>query len=149
MANDIFNYNRNVTPEAIFSADMATLTIMGKSSDGALIQNWQLSYQQNIDQIFELGSSNVYWVRGRPQGQGAIGTMVRGSVSDWPSEMYDVCSGGATMAITAAPGLCEGSDATFSLSLTGVIVSGVNVQSQVGAKGISSNQTLRFSSLSW
>ena len=76
MADDVFG--RGASPfGGAFSADYSTMQFSaypGKS--GALIQNLQVNYQQQVNQIFEIGSPYRYYVVGRTSGTLAFGRIV-------------------------------------------------------------------------
>lgn len=116
---DIYGYKRNPTPEGVFSAEESILTFGGGSSVdlsqniGYLVQNWNVSYQQQVQEIFEIGSSALYWMKGRPQGQGMLARVIGGKGADsptsvklFPQNAYDLCDGGALMVISAKSGAC-------------------------------------------
>lgn len=74
-------YSRNTdTFGGAFAADQAALTfpaITGPAGPegavaGLLVQNINVSYQQNVTRLFEVGSPQIYYVGGRTAGQGAM-----------------------------------------------------------------------------
>jgi len=80
MANrDIFG-SRSATFGGAFSADDAFIQFPVKDSSGRataaeiplLLQNASFNYQQEITRLYELTSSNIYYVRGRSQGTGQL-----------------------------------------------------------------------------
>lgn len=73
MAQDI--YGRDVDLGDPISADAARITIPN-CSDGLLVQSLQVNYQQDVTRLYELGSPKIYFVRGRSQGQVAMGKIV-------------------------------------------------------------------------
>lgn len=150
---DIFGYNRT-KPQTVFSNDNAALDIEGKGT-GYMIQQWSIGYQQNVQEIFELGSSNLYWVRGQPQGQGTFGRIIGGAggsdVKFLPREAFDVCNGGVAMTITMGVGSCGGEDAgaaVVSLGLDGVIVTSFGFNASVQDMMIRQSVQIKFASLS-
>lgn len=75
VGDDIFG--RKASPlEGAFSADSSTVTIAGINGAKSLVQNLQISYQQQVNQIYEVGSANRYYVVGRTNGTIAIGRVV-------------------------------------------------------------------------
>jgi hypothetical protein len=130
--SDVYGYKRNPKPRGVFSNEDSKL-VFGSTgsvdSGGYLVQQWQVNYRQQVQEMFEIGSNALYWVKGRPQGQGtlqrAIGDI--GSSVDrmlfFPAEAYDLCKGGASLTLTAAGGACEGTTATpVSITMDGVAV---------------------------
>jgi len=147
MANDIYGYARAGTAEAAFSSELSELTF-GTATNGAgikgmLVQDWNIQYQQQVQEVFELGSQNLYWVKGRPQGNGTISRVIgsvgaAGGGSMFPAEAYDICDGGTTFNIEAATGICTaGGTATQTgisakYVLSGVLVTSVGFGANVG-----------------
>ena len=152
---DIFGYQRNPKPRGVFSTENSLLTFggtnvgsggNGSAAIGYLVQNWQTDYQQNVQEIFEIGTNALYWAKGRPQGAGSVGRIVGMTEAIagnpgvfFPAEAYDICKGGARVEITAAGGHCAGVEAGFGLpggkqvtiAMDGVIVTGIGFTMQV------------------
>ena len=155
---DLFGYNRNPKPQGVFSSSESFLKFgsAGGSSGtisnllGALIQSWNVTYQNNVTEVFELGSSAIYWMKGRPTGQGSIGRIIGfRSVKLFPDEAYDACLGGVTMEIQASPGVCPNFQAsTVDISLGGAIVVSIGFDASVGDTRINENIAFRFATLS-
>ena len=148
MGQDIFNHNRNAKAKAIASSEETVLTL-GGSTEGYLIQNWRLSYQQTVQEIFELGSSNIYWVKGRPSGGGEIGRIIGANDTGGdllPAEAYDACSGGVQATFQLNTSGCGNSQST-TLGIGGMLVQSVSFGSSVGQIAIQEGLTLRFASL--
>lgn len=58
-----------------FRSDTSRLTFanLGTAQDvGTLVQSFQLGFQQAIMRLFEIGSTNFYYVAGRAQGSGSL-----------------------------------------------------------------------------
>lgn len=148
---DIFGYKRNPKPDKVFSVEDTILTMSGgKSVAGALIQNWSINYAQNVQEIFELGSSKLYWVKGRPAGQGAIGRAIGDTdIKFFTDDAYDVCAGGSTFELTAGSGVCQGQSAReVKLSLGGCVVTSLGFSMTVADTRLMEQIAWRFSSLS-
>lgn len=63
---DILGYDRTARSSGeIASSEFAAITIGTRQS---LVQNVNVSYQQQIETVLEVGDTNVYWVPGRAQG---------------------------------------------------------------------------------
>ena len=122
LGNDIFGYKRQPKPSGVFSSEDSVLIIGGGNGTdvsaqlGYLVQNWNISYAQQVQEMFELGSNTLYWAKGRPVGQGALGRVLGGQDAEgadenkagfMPKEAYDICDGGATMTLQARGGACE------------------------------------------
>jgi hypothetical protein len=132
MAKDI--YNRDQVPVGgIFSSERAIITVSGAGSlgVGALVQNISASYAQQLSEIYEIGSNFVYRQTGRPVGRLTIGRIV-GS-GEFAEALFDACTGGGTVSIQAANGLCSGANpAGLTRTMYGVIITnyGIDLSTQ-------------------
>lgn len=154
MANttDIFGYDRATKPEIVFSNDDAVLTLAGVTAPGKLIQGWNLTYRQEIQEIYEIGSSNIYWVRGHPIGQGDVNRIVGGKgASDvllFDKDAYNVCKGGREFKIDMKPGGCLGdAGTTVSLTMHGCVITQVGFSVTVQDIKINQGIQWRFAAL--
>lgn len=138
---DIFGYSRSGASD-VFVADKSRLSITGVSGVD-LIQGWQITYQQNITPIYEIGSSKLYWAKGSPIGQGQIGRIIGNTFLHMGT---DICDKGATIQITNASGSCSGG--SVSLTCTGSICTSVGFQAQAGNPTVSESVSFQFASLS-
>lgn len=161
--NDIFGYKRNAKPAGVFSSEDSKLTIGGKdmASTAYLVQNWSINYTQNVEELFEVGSNRLYWMKGRPVGQGGIGRVLGTNGADtaeagiFPKDAFDLCSGGATMVISAIGGHCatQGSGVEFKLNkgvdikMSGVVVTALGFSMAVPDVRIVENFGWRFAKL--
>jgi len=164
---DIFGYTRNPKPENVFSSSGSLLKFGASPSGGDakaedlignLIQNWNISYNNNITEIFELGSDQIYWAQGRPTGTGSIARIVGlGKTELFPKEAMNVCLGGALIQIEARPNLCpdKGGDKNAAgrkakgivLEMDGCIVTSIGFSAGVADTRINENIGFRFSTL--
>jgi len=63
---DIFGHNRTARSAGeIASSEFAAISVGGQN---ALVQNFQANYTQQVDQIFEVGDTNIHFVPGRASG---------------------------------------------------------------------------------
>ena len=160
--NDIFGYKRNPKPESVFSTEESMLTFAGGGRGGTttanmvgyLVQQWQTNYQQQVQEIFEIGTNALYWVKGRPVGQGSIGRIigekdaVAGSGRFFPDAAYDLCDGGAMVNITAESGMCEDYDAAqLNITMDGVVVTSIGFAMRVQDVMINENIGWSFAAL--
>ena len=137
---DIFGYNRGGAAD-VFVADRSRLTIVGV--DGVdLIQNWSVQYQQNIQPLYEVGSSRLFWAKSNPIGSGSIGRIVGQS---FLTMSHDICDGGTTVTITNASGSCSGGQ--VALSCVGAICTSIGFSAQAGNPTVSESLAFQFASL--
>jgi hypothetical protein len=114
--SDIFGYDRKIQGNVLASTEASKITADGAGGSAGgnavgLAQNVQLSYQQNINDIFEIGSSDLFWIGGRPSGDGTIARLVstKAGFGAIQSKMQ-LCTGGATLIISFGTA-CKGSAA--------------------------------------
>lgn len=164
---DIFGYKRNPKPEGVFSSEESILTFGTTdlaNAVGYLVQSWNVSYQQQVQEIFEIGSSALYWMKGRPQGTGGLARIIGEQAADSPSnaklfpkEAYDLCDGGALLQIRAKSGTCGNrgggsyqvqSDAKeLALSLDGCVITNIGFQVTVADTLINESVAFRFAAM--
>jgi len=128
MAADIFN-REQLNVGGVFASDKAVMTISGGTSlgKGALVQSVNVTYQQQIQQLYELGSNNVYPIVGRASGTIEVQKIV--SDKSFDKALFDACQGGATVQFAGLNGVCAG-DVGGSINVTckGVIVTSWGMQ---------------------
>lgn len=74
MSTDIFGYNRQVIEKQIVSADNVSFDLgEGKIS---LVQSATIDYEHQIQPVFEVGSSSMFFVNGQPSGVMRFATLV-------------------------------------------------------------------------
>lgn len=167
-AFDIFGYQRNPKPKAVFSSEDFLLTFGSASGGndsnqdaaGLLVQSWNIAYQQQVQEIFELGSHNIYWVKGRPSGGGALGRVVgpksaSGGARLFPAEAYNICAGGVTASLKVGSKICGVQsdnvqaevDNSFRLKLDGLVVNNIGFSTDVANTRIMEAINFRFSFL--
>jgi len=161
---DIFGYKRSGKAQGVFSSDNSFLTFSGTTNvTGYLIQNWQIQYAQQVNEIFEIGSQTMYWIKGRPQGTGQIGRLLGAKGADnegvglFPSTAFDICDGGAMLRITAVGGHCDSApkgvdggvvlDKGVSLMMDGCVVTSVGFGMTVADLRITEQYGWRFAFL--
>jgi len=157
--NDIYGYSRTAGADKAFSNEESIITISGDASNGqsieanapALVQNWTLQYANRVSELTELGSSNVYWVKGRPMGTGSLARVLGFHTWDIFGKYMDICNGGATVTIDTEPKGCEGNENKqkgVKIITRGTIVEQVAFGSAVGGVNtITNNFALRFTNM--
>lgn len=160
MGKDIFGYDRDPTAKAVFTAEGSVLTIDGHSAKGALVQNWELNYKQDVQPIYEIGSSNMYWQRGRPSGSGRLGRLIGasdagakigGGLFNPGGDAFNACKGGVKATISFGAGSCGGSGGTQNsgskVTLSGLLVGQIGFSSTVQNVNVQENIDVQFASL--
>jgi hypothetical protein len=160
---DIYGYKRNPKPSGVFSSEDSKLFIGSSGSaavEGYLIQSWNMSYSQNVEELFEIGSNRLYWAKGRPVGQGSIGRVIGAKDADtgnsafFPKEAFDICAGGATLMISAIGGHCttpgtgvEVMGKGIDITMSGVVITTIGFGMQVTDVKLAENFAWRFAHL--
>lgn len=163
MANgqDVFGYKRNPKADGVFSTEDSALLIGDANTAGQafMVQSWNVEYNQDVQELFEIGSNNLYWAKGRPVGRGAVGRIVGAMDPDkpgfgiFPGDAYDVCNGGATMKINATGGHCETGATAYKLNkglkitMSGCVVTSIGFAMTVQDVRIMENYGWRFAHL--
>lgn len=162
--DDVFGYKRNPKPRGVFSSENSKLTfgsITGENVEGYLVQNWNISYSQDVQELFEIGSNRLYWAKGRPAGQGSLGRIIGGKEVDSPSkgffpqEAYDICEGGATMELTAQGGACDSKGTNVDellnkqlrVTMSGCVITQIGFSMAIADVRLMENFTWRFAYL--
>ena len=135
MANgkDVFGYKRNRKAQGVFSTDNSWLMFGSAetSAAGYLVQSWQVAYNQDVIEVFELGSNTLYWAKGRPTGAGSLSRIIGVQAAEtgseapglFPANAYDVCNGGELFEIKTAGGSCPKKDDMSDLGQNGLVIS--------------------------
>lgn len=143
MAGDIFGYKRSPKPQGVFSSEGSKMNMSKGNAKGYLVQNWTTNYSQDVQEVFEIGSDSLYWVKGRPVGAGSIGRLV-GEKSDtsntsfFPDEAYDACDGGVEVTLSVKGGHCDKAPSTgvkldkgVKIKMDGVLVTSIGFSMNV------------------
>lgn len=71
---DLFGYEKPALSSGqVASADFALVSLGSKN---ALVQSCDASYTQKIEEITQVGDTQIYWLPGRPSGQLSISKLV-------------------------------------------------------------------------
>lgn len=104
----------------------------GTGNDVSLIQNLQVSHQQPLQNLFEVGSNKRYYVIGKASGTFSA-TQILGfgsRVLDTVEKLANPCSGDRKLTIAFPNSYCEATSAatagqTLTLSLEGVLLQSI------------------------
>lgn len=152
---DIFN-RRTDTFGGSFAADQAQLTfpaLSGGGSDaGLLVQNLNGSYSQNITRLYELGSSMIYYVSGRTQGNAGIARVIgpRLIATAFYSTYGDVCNAATSLLHFAMSSGCDG-EVTTNVAYTArfVVINAVGISVAANDMLVNEQLQMMFSSFSY
>lgn len=113
-----------------FRADQLRLTFAGLDVAGFLVQNVQFQYTQQITMLYEIGSSNVYYVGGRAQGSATLARVVGPAPlgAQFLRQFNDLCSP-QDINFDASNG-CRGGGVNYTLEDAVLTTVSVSVQAQ-------------------
>jgi hypothetical protein len=140
MATDIFG-RESAGYGGAFSSSKATLTFTKSEANALLVTQAQLSYGQQLSRIFELQSDKAYFVVGRTQGRGSLGTVIgpKPVSTAFYKSIGDPCKP-ETLHFNFSSGSCSGGKA--SRIAHGVVVE--NLGFSVSAQDMLINEQVAF-----
>lgn len=142
---DIFSPQSGQFFNGAFRADTATVTIGGIDGCGLLLQQLNFTYRQQITRLYELGSSGVYYVAGRSQGQLNVSEII-GPTSialGFIRQFADVCQAqNNNIDIGATLGCDKAGEVSFRYKIQGCVIS--TISAAVQAQDVIINQQLQM-----
>lgn len=147
MATEFFGYQRTGNAIAqVVSSEYATISAGGGAV--SLVQQVQADYQQEIRAVFAVGDPNLYWVTGHPQGTIQVVRMA-GKTGFFSSFRGGQCGRIDSLSINATQGLvcAEGVGGGGTISFTGALIQGLQLNMQAGRVEIMEGVTIRTASL--
>jgi len=141
MANSIFGANSQGKYKGAFSTSLGSALTFNSAVDSLmLIQNIQVSHQQPVQPLFEVGSNNRYYVVGKASGTFSA-TQILGfgdAALKQVTSLANPCDGDRTLKLVLKSPFCEIGAAlvdpnstaarngpSLTLNLTGVLLSSV------------------------
>ena len=137
MAESIFGTNSQGVYKGAFSTALGSALTFNSAVDSLmLIQNIQVSHQQPVQPLFEVGSNNRYYVVGKASGTFSA-TQILGfgdAALKQVTSLANPCEGDRTLKLVLKSPFCEvGANAvgagrngpSLTLNLTGVLLSSV------------------------
>ncbi len=88
------------------SADATRVTFANLSGTGLLLQNLDITYQQEITRLYALDKAEVYFVAGRTSGNMKIGQVIGPTAvqTAFYTTYGNVCASNGNLTLTAAAG---------------------------------------------
>jgi hypothetical protein len=111
MARDVFN--REVDLGAPLAADATRLLLADIGEEDMLVQNVSIQYKQNINRLYEVGSSKTFFIAGRTEGTISIKRIIggKGVQGGFVTKYGDVCNmANNHMTFTFEAGCTDGSN---------------------------------------
>ena len=119
----------------VIRAEDVTMKIGTLSSIGAVLQQAEWQLDRTVNMLYEIGSSNVYYVGDRRKGQGKFTRVVTG-VKDFKQlvkDLGDLCKAKSNaLSLTAGSSNCGAGAQALTYNLVGVVLTslGVSVTAQ-------------------
>lgn len=120
----------------------------GGAKKGALVQSVQFQIQRNVNMLYEIGSTNVYYVGGRRQGNATFSRVVSGSTDfkTMATDFGNICKP-ENLTLNAKQASCGGEDGGATaggVDYTLVKATLNSVGASVSANDIVINESLGF-----
>jgi len=142
---DVFSYDNNIKTEGqVASADYARVAVKAGGGRNALVQSVNVTYRQQIEEITQVGSTQIYWLPGRPSGNISIQSLVGagGFFADWKAP----CGKIDTASISIDGGNCDFTG-TGSLFFSGAIVESLTASLSTGRQTITQGAEIRVANM--
>ena len=141
---DIFGYDKPAKSSGqVASADFALVSVGSKN---ALVQSVEASYTQKIEEVTQVGDTQIYWLPGKPSGAVSISKLVGsgGFLSGW--SLSD-CGKISSANVKVNGGRC-GFTGSGTLSFSGGVVETVSIRLGSQQQTIAETINMRVASLS-
>lgn len=119
----------------------------GGAKGGALVQQVQFQIQRNVNMLYEIGSSLVYYVGGRRQGSATFNRVVSGSDTfrDLATKFGNICNP-QNLYLNAAQASCKGESCGETGGVKYTLISATlnSVGASVSANDVVINESLGF-----
>lgn len=148
MAKDVFNREVNLgTPLA---AESTRLLIAGLTDEDMLAQNVRVEYKQNVNRLWEVGSSKQFFIAGRTEGTMSVGRVVggKGVSGAFIAKYGDVCNIASNHITLKLDAGCGSTSDKGSITASGVVISSVAYSVQAQDMIINEEITMMFARLS-
>lgn len=133
------------------------LLVPNKGLTGVLMQNFQITYTQNVTRIYEIGRSGaktkVYYIGGRSQGTLAAAHIVGPGVAmkTFYDNFSDVCQANTNdIQIKLTPNICAGGEASsIGYKMKFCVLTAIGLSASAQDFVISENSQLMFSAMEY
>ena len=146
MAKDIFGYTISGSTRNFRKIDNGNLIVVGGSAL-KMIQNWNVSFMQNIVPVYDCGSADVWFAGSNGVGQMTVARVVGAAGTSGASDAGTLCSPkSATINMKSG---CDGADAGTMVTLTGCITTAIGWSGQAQSALIQENLQVQFAHASY
>lgn len=146
---DIFGYAKPTTSHGqLASADFALVTV-GKAN--SIVQDVQVQYAQKVEEVSQVGDSQIYWIPGKPQGNVSVSKLVGSGkfFADWELGQCGVIAS-ASVSLSGGGGGNKGCSfqGKGTLSFAGGVVENFSVKLGAQQQTIAETISFKIASLS-
>jgi hypothetical protein len=147
MARDVFN--REVDLGTPLAADATRLLVNGLTDEDMLAQNVQLQYNQNINRLWEVGSSKQFFIAGRTEGTLAVGRIIagKGVSGEFVAQYGDVCNLPANQITILFDQGCQTAVALGKITASGLVINSIGYNVNAQEMVITENISMMFARL--
>lgn len=149
MARDVFN--REVDLGKPLAADATRLILSEIGDEDLLIQSVAIQYQQNINRLWEVGSSKTFFIAGRTQGTIQIKRVLggQGVSGEFVAKYGDVCNiAGNHMTFTFEAG-CEDGAGLGKITASACVIQSVGYSVAAADMVVNEDLNLMFARLEY
>lgn len=135
--SDYFGYNKETQANKVVSSDNAIINV-GKGQLG-LVQQFNGTYSHQVEPRYEMGSSTLYWIQGKPSGQFQVSKLVgeEGILEAFKGD--EACGDLRQLSVDLGGGTC--SVGSRAINFSGAKLQSVSVNGNVGGLDIAESAT--------
>lgn len=141
--SDIFGINRDVVSGAIATSEMLVLSMPGGVN---LLSSVSGSYTLRVEPRFELGTTNLYWVKGHAQGHMEVGRMLGDGGFALAGAAGD-CGEIGSVTLGLGAGACYQAGGGGGLTISEAVMQTYSWQGQAGNLEINEGATILFAKM--
>jgi hypothetical protein len=149
MARDVFN--REIDLGKPLAVDATRLIVSGLTDEDMLAQNVAITYQQNINRLWEVGSSKTYFIAGRTMGNIAVKRVIggQGVSGTFVKQFGDVCNIAGNHITLAFEAGCDDGRSLGKITASGCVIQSVAYSVAAADMIINEDLTLLFARLEY
>lgn len=147
MSQDVFN--RDVTLGTPLAADATRLLFADIGEEDFLVQQVSIQYAQNINRLWEVGSSKVFFIAGRTQGTINIKRVIggKGIAGNFVQQYGDVCNMAGNHITFALEAGCTNASGVGTLTASACVINSVAYSVAAADMIINEDLSLMFARL--
>ena len=155
MAEDVFRSKGAVG--GVYKGTLVALTLGGAdlAAKGSLVQSINITYNRNVNRIWELGSQDTYYILGHTEGTAQLSRIIGRADTDILDKLADACTSvnqvismSAAGPAAAGEAPCPGGEIDFDITISGPVLISRSFSISADNFLITEGASLMFSSLS-